>query len=177
MLVTRSGPRLPSALCIQHGAVAPRGREGARQEKGEREGVSRREKEPNIERPKHATGIWQSTTCRTHVLYARYTHPPNEKSPPWYKELNLNLSCVSMCVCVWERERQRQVGQFVWQAAKRFSYPLHNLPPIPRRTHTHSSEGEGLYSYSRQKARLLLPPLRLSFSAHLPTYYPLYSSF
>lgn len=47
MLVTHSGPQLPSALCIQHGAVAPRGREGGRKEDGKRgrERVCERERE------------------------------------------------------------------------------------------------------------------------------------
>lgn len=66
MLVTLSGLWLPSALCIQHGAVAQRGREGGRSEKGGR-GMCEKENEPKSERPKHAMGI-RTTYCHTYVM-------------------------------------------------------------------------------------------------------------
>lgn len=117
-------------------------------------------------RPKHATGIRQSTTyCRKYALYAKHTG--TRPLPRWDISTvvhRVKSPAGSLHVCV----RQRQVGQFVWRAAKRFSYPLHNLPLIPR--HTLIGGGRGCTASGRQKASLLLPPFYVSFSPHLSVF-------
>jgi len=99
MLVTHSGPRLPSALCIQHGAVAPRG-EGGWKTGGGSDGVRERDKEPKKGKSKACYGH----RTKHHLLYPEHTH--TEKCPQRYKRLNLRRGlCVHVCV----RETNRPV--------------------------------------------------------------------
>lgn len=57
----------------------------------------------------------------------------------------------------------------MWQAAKRFSYPLRNLPPIPRRMHTHTHthkytliKGGGAVQLGQTESKAAPPPLYIS---------------
>lgn len=73
MLVTHSGPQLPSALCIQHGAVAPRGREGGKKTGREGGSVCVREKERGGEAKRRETKACYGHATKHHLLSRIHT--------------------------------------------------------------------------------------------------------
>lgn len=106
MLVTHSGPQLPSALCIQHGAVAPRGREGGRKEDGKRgrERVCERERERGEAKRRETKACYGHAT--KHHPTVTHTHCTHKRQ---LNNLNSNTYSKfpgSVFVCLYEQERE-----------------------------------------------------------------------
>lgn len=103
MLVTHSGPQLPSALCIQHGAVAPRGREERRREEREGARVWERKREGGSQTARDQSMLRACDKAPPTVTHTHCTHKRQMN--------NLNSSTYSkfpgsVFVCLYEQERE-----------------------------------------------------------------------